>query len=33
VFHLNSNPALIKGLANVKEQIEQARRDRVRQAV
>ena len=28
VFHLNSNSELIKGLAGVKSQIEQAQRDR-----
>ncbi|HTC83540.1 MAG TPA: hypothetical protein VK683_04255 [Rhizomicrobium sp.] len=28
VFHLNSNPELVKGLADVKAQIEQAQRDR-----
>jgi len=28
VFHLNSNPRLVEGLADVKAQIEQAQRDR-----
>jgi len=28
VFHLNANTSLVKGLANVKAQIEEARRER-----